>query len=1399
MFNRLKKFFSLLLASILLATIVGVFLPPAKEAKAAISLVQKKTASGTASVNIVWDSPTTTGNLLVAVVNNISTTSGHSVTPPSGWSYATSATFGTYNQFQILYKENATSQVSTGSFTSPEGDTLEVAVAEYSGIVTASALDKYHANITTNPSTTISTGSSGITSQADELIIAGVASASSVTFSAPNNSFSIQQSLSRTGFLDRIVSSVGSYSLSLTQSSSAISSGLIATFKAVAGSTNTAPSISSGPSDGGSSSATPTIQGNNVTFTATATDSESNNYYLAVCKTNSVNAVSNLAPTCPGGNWAISSSTASGSQSSVSYTTSNSGFDEVNNNWYAFVCDNNSASLCSSSSQGSGNNGSPFVVVDPGDNNPPPSNGPTGIRVSVLTTGEDGLFSFNVTGSGYKNFSIQTSAGSGSDSQTSLSPGTYSVTQSLPEGWIQDSFICNNGTPEAVVVLENQITSCSVVNSTGNPTPIVESITPSGALVNSSQVVISVLGSNFIEDSVVKFNSRSLSTTYVSSTKLTATVLSSDINLSCNYNVEVFNPTPGGGSSDKLQFVVSDAIPNISSISPSSRPFGSGSFTMTVSGSNFTENSVVNFNGQDQETTYVSSTQLKANILASYVSRVGQFNVLVLNPVAQCENNDDSEDEDPTQNPKPATTSISPASVNAGASGFVMTINGNNFVPNSIVKLNNQNRATTYISSTKLTALITSSDLVNPASYNIAVSNPTPGGGISNAQVFSVNSQNPSPTIVSISPSSVDAGGPGFTLTVEGTNFLATSQGKFNSQNRITNYISETELEIEITVNDLTTGGSYNVIIDNSSTGGGVSNPKPLAINSPVPEITSISPSSADAGGSNVVVTVSGTGFVKNSKVKYNNVEKVTTFLSATNQLRIVLSATDLQNSGNFDVVVVNPSPGGGTSNAKIFTVIGGGGENPAPIITSLSPSSGIKGGLDWVDPIIVYGSNLMESATFKMVDNANGNTSNFSTTYVSSTQLKVYIGASFLAQERTLNSMVVNPDGQISNVKVFSVLDNGGGGEGNPAPTITSISPSSVTVGSSGFTLTVNGTNFVGSGGSTVMFNGSNRTTTFISSTKLNATIPASDLINTGTFSIKVSNSDGNSSNSANFTVSNISWTARDSSRTWIGVAMSSDGTKQTAVPDGGQIYTSSNSGVTWTARDSSRNWIDIAMSSDGTTQTAVPNGGQIYTSSDSGVTWTARNPSRTWFGVAMSSDGTKQTAVVAGGQIYTSSNSGVTWTARDSSRSWYDVAMSSDGTKQTAVVFGGQIYTSSDSGVTWTSRDSSRNWYDITMSSDGTKQIALTDGQMYTSSDSGATWTAGDSSRSWYDVAMSSDGTKQTAVVVGGQIYTSSDSGVTWTAMDSVRYWHDVAMSSDGTKQTAVVWEGRIYTYGN
>jgi hypothetical protein len=106
--------------------------------------------------------------------------------------------------------------------------------------------------------------------------------------------------------------------------------------------------------------ASPTNVGTTVTFQATGTDGNGENYYLAICKTNAITANNNAVPTCTGGNWCISGSTTSGSSTTCGYGTLQATAES--NTWYAFVCDYSPSSVCSAMSQGAGNNGSPFEV-----------------------------------------------------------------------------------------------------------------------------------------------------------------------------------------------------------------------------------------------------------------------------------------------------------------------------------------------------------------------------------------------------------------------------------------------------------------------------------------------------------------------------------------------------------------------------------------------------------------------------------------------------------------------------------------------------------------------------------------------------------------------------------------------------------------------------------------------------------------------------------------------------------------------------------------------------------------------------------------------------------------------------------------------------------------------------
>lgn len=86
-----------------------------------------------------------------------------------------------------------------------------------------------------------------------------------------------------------------------------------------------------------------------------------------------------------------------------------------------------------------------------------------------------------------------------------------------------------------------------------------------------------------------------------------------------------------------------------------------------------------------------------------------------------------------------SATSIVPFSAKAGGAAFTLTLNGDHFVRTSTVMWNGSPRATTYIGSSRITAQILASDIGGAGEAIVAVSNPAPCGGISNAESFTID------------------------------------------------------------------------------------------------------------------------------------------------------------------------------------------------------------------------------------------------------------------------------------------------------------------------------------------------------------------------------------------------------------------------------------------------------------------------------------------------------------------------------------------------------------------------------------------------------------------------------------------------------------------------------------
>ena len=300
----------------------------------------------------------------------------------------------------------------------------------------------------------------------------------------------------------------------------------------------------------------------------------------------------------------------------------------------------------------------------------------------------------------------------------------------------------------------------------------------------------------------------------------------------------------------------SNPAPTITSLSPSSAVAGSGGFTLTVNGTNFVSGATVNFNGTARTTTFVSSTQVTAAILASDVATAGTAPVTVTNPTpGGGTSNSLTFTITGTSNPTPTLASLSPNSVVAGSGAFTLTVNGTNFIRNSVVNFNGAARTTTYVSSTQLTAAILATDVATTGTAPVTVTNPTPGGGTSNSLTFTITAApNPVPTLTSLSPSLATAGSGAFTLTVNGTNFITTSVVNFNGNSRATTYVSATQLTAAILASDVASAGSAPVTVTNPSPGGGTSNSATFTINAAAP-VAGLSPTTLGFGNQTINTT----------------------------------------------------------------------------------------------------------------------------------------------------------------------------------------------------------------------------------------------------------------------------------------------------------------------------------------------------------------------------------------------------------------------------------------------------------------------------------------------------------------------------------------------------------------
>ena len=186
------------------------------------------------------------------------------------------------------------------------------------------------------------------------------------------------------------------------------------------------------------------------------------------------------------------------------------------------------------------------------------------------------------------------------------------------------------------VAISASICGCSSGASTlpSGATPTITSLSPTSTTVGGASFILTVIGSNFVPNSVVRWNGSNRPTAFVNSSQVTAQIPASDIAATVTVSVTVVNSAPGGGSSNGVNFAIqTNPIPTISVMNPTCAPVGAQAFPLAVAGSNFVDSSVVRWNGSDRPTALdASGPLLTAQIPANDLAAAGTAAITVFNP-----------------------------------------------------------------------------------------------------------------------------------------------------------------------------------------------------------------------------------------------------------------------------------------------------------------------------------------------------------------------------------------------------------------------------------------------------------------------------------------------------------------------------------------------------------------------------------------------------------------------------------------------------------------------------------------------------------------------------------------------------------------------------------------------
>lgn len=356
-----------------------------------------------------------------------------------------------------------------------------------------------------------------------------------------------------------------------------------------------------------------------------------------------------------------------------------------------------------------------------------------------------------------------------------------------------------------------------------NPPPTLIAINPLSVVAGSGDTKLSVVGSTFVEGSRILFGNKALETTFKDDEHLEGIIPKADLPTSKSVPITVETPSPGGGATSKIAFVISNPDSTITAIDPTSVALNAPDFPLKVTGTGFVDGSKIVFNGAALATTR-NGDELTATVKTNDVSSAGDHTVSVENPppgggLSAAVNL-------VVENPAPAVTSVDKTAVAAGTPTLPIVITGTGFVSTSKIMAKIGAAApvalaTQVPSPTQAKATFNAIQLAKVGVISLTVKTDAPGGGESTA--LTINVQPGAPKITAIDPATIPIASNDTPVTIKGTGFLANSAVTVKGQS-VSATLSGTNLTATVPATLLTALGTLPVIVTNPpdpSVGGG--------------------------------------------------------------------------------------------------------------------------------------------------------------------------------------------------------------------------------------------------------------------------------------------------------------------------------------------------------------------------------------------------------------------------------------------------------------------------------------------------------------------------------------------------------------------------------------------------